>query len=172
MAWRSSERLSLNAALQELDPRHLRFHRDALGHLSMEYQGQRYEEVRPVRSFPFTAPWEFIALQDKEGKEIGLLRRVQDLEPSSREALVQELEDVYFIPRILQIHRITSYLGTTRWEVETDRGPRVFEVRDRDDVRRLSLRRYLIRDVDGNRYEIADVAELDPKSQDWFYQMA
>ncbi len=44
-------------------------------------------------------------------------------------------------------------------------GPRTFDVATRQDVRPLGQGRYLIRDVDGNRYEIRDTEALDPASR-------
>ena len=53
-----------------------------------------------------------------------------------------------------------------RWQVETDRGPRTFEIRSsRRDMRVLSAGRILIRDADGNLYEVPDYRQLDPQSR-------
>lgn len=66
---------------------------------------------------------------------------------------------------ITKIVAIDEEYGVTRWKVETDRGPRTFDVATRHDVRPVGPNRYLIRDVDGNRYEIPNTAQLDAASR-------
>ena len=51
------------------------------------------------------------------------------------------------------------------WDVETDRGPHHFDMRDRDDVRLVAGNRLLIIDADGNRYEVPDYSRLDSRSR-------
>jgi hypothetical protein len=52
------------------------------------------------------------------------------------------------------------------WEVETDRGTCTFTMRSpRENVWQPSPGRYLLSDVDGNRYDVRDLSALDPTSQ-------
>jgi len=52
------------------------------------------------------------------------------------------------------------------WTVTTDLGEHAFSTRDlRDNVVAPAPGRYLMRDVDGNRYEIPDLESLDPASR-------
>ena len=71
----------------------------------------------------------------------------------------------YFVPRITAIYEIEDAHGAARWEVETDRGYRLFDIRDREDVKVIESRRVLLQDADGNRYEVEDIHELDERSQ-------
>ncbi len=67
---------------------------------------------------------------------------------------------------ITRIESIKEEFGYAYWNVETDVGPRRFTVRDmQDNVVLLSPEHVLIIDVDGNRYEIPDYTQLDPKSR-------
>ena len=50
------------------------------------------------------------------------------------------------------------------WETETDKGTRRFEVTSRRDVKKIGKRRIIVKDADGNLYEIPDYAILDQKS--------
>ncbi len=55
--------------------------------------------------------------------------------------------------------------GTSYWEVETDRGQREFVVQNvAENARWLSENRLLLIDVDGNRFEIPRLDQLDKKS--------
>ena len=51
------------------------------------------------------------------------------------------------------------------WEVETDRGPRRFVVRNlRDSTFPLGPNRLMMTDTDGNRYEFPDVTAVGAKA--------
>ena len=76
------------------------------------------------------------------------------------------LEEAYFVPVITRVEAIQVEFRIPRWEVETDRGVRSFEISSmRSDVRQLGNGRILIRDADGNRYEIPDRHKLDAASR-------
>lgn len=94
------------------------------------------------------------------------MRDIDELDADSQQALRSELDRSYFRPRITRIFAITEQYHVPRWDVDTDRGPRVFELRSsRRDMRVLAAGRVLIRDVDGNIYEIPDHRQLDSQSR-------
>ena len=161
------QRHDLAAEVTHLDPERVRFFVDAFEDLNLELAGDRtYSRVRVKRAFPLTRDDCFIVVQDREGKEIGSLARLDSLDPASRQAVKEELERAYFTPRIQRITRVTTAYRVPRWEVETDRGPRAFEIySSRRDVRLLGGGRVLVQDADGNRYEIPDYRRLDPASR-------
>ena len=73
------------------------------------------------------------------------------------------------MPRITDIHSIKETLNVEEWDVETNKGPRTFQVRHaRQNVRRLGPRRFAIKDVDGNRYSVRDWINLPPQAQKLF----
>ena len=122
-------RRDLAAEVTCLDPRKARFFVDAFEDLNLELGGGRiYSRVRVKRAFPLTCKDCFIVVQDREGQEIGSLARLDSLDPASRQAVEEELERAYFTPRIQRITRVTTAYRVPRWEVETDRGPRAFEI--------------------------------------------
>ena len=163
------QRHKLAAEVAYLDPDKARFFVDAFEDLNLELTGDRtYPRVRVKRAFPLTCDDCFIVVQDREGKEIGSLARLDALDRASRQAVEDELERAYFTPRIQRIAKVTVANRVPRWEVETDRGPRTFDIysgRRNSDVRLLGGGRVAIEDADGNRYEIPDYRHLDPASQ-------
>ena len=161
------QRQNLAAEVTYLDPDKARFFVDAFEDLNLELAGdQTYSRVRVKRAFPLTRDDCFIVVQDRKGKEIGSLARLDALDRDSRQAVEDELERAYFTPRIQRIAKVTVANRVPRWEVETDRGPRAFEIySSRRDVRLLGDGRILVQDADGNRYEITDYRRLDPASQ-------
>lgn len=161
------QRQNLAAEVTYLDPDKARFFIDTFEDLNLELAGdQTYSRVRVKRAFPLTRDDCFIVVQDRKGKEIGSLARLDALDRDSRQAVEDELERAYFTPRIQRIAKVTVANRVPRWEVETDRGPRAFEIySSRRDVRLLGDGRILVQDADGNRYEIPDYRRLDPASQ-------
>ncbi len=161
------QRHKLAAEVTYLDPDKARFFVDAFEDLNLELAGdQTYSRIRVKRAFPLTCDDCFIVVQDRKGKEIGSLARLDALDRDSRQAVEDELERAYFIPRIQRIAKGTTANRVPRWEVETDRGPRAFEIYSgRRDVRLLGDGRILVQDADGNRYEIPDYRRLDPASR-------
>lgn len=126
---------------------------------------QEYSGVEVKLAFPMSSGLKLVSFRRPGGEEIGMLKDADALDHDSSMALKQALGLVYFVPVITKIHSIKEEYGVTRWNVETDRGPRTFDVATRQDVRPVGRNRFLIRDVDGNRYEIRDVAELDLASR-------
>lgn len=108
------------------------------------------------------------------GKEISLLTEdnssividnIDSLDKLSRKIARDELEKNYIIPRIKRIVRTQIYLGNRYFEVETDRGDYRFVVKNPYTTIRESADGILIRDVMGNLYSIANISQLDKRSQ-------
>jgi hypothetical protein len=78
--------------------------------------------------------------------------------------LAEELEKSYFIPQIKRITNLEEKYAISHWEVETNKGIHTFSVQNREEIRLLSSGRVIIKDSDGNRYEIPDYRKLDSKS--------
>jgi len=83
-------------------------------------------------------------------KEIGVVYDIQKMDSQSRKIAEEELEMMYFVPKITRINRIKSERGSYKWMVETDRGDREFDIRHREDIRIIESNRIIVKDVDGN----------------------
>lgn len=128
--------------------------------------GRCYEALEPRRLFPVNSPDTYITLLDKDGAEIALIRAISELSPRSRDAVVASLEDYYLVPTITRIVNVIERYGTLRWIVETDRGEKSFDIRNRNhDIKVYPDGRVRIRDADDNRYVIRDYRELDVRSR-------
>ena len=161
------ETYDLMQELTLIDPTQVRLLLNEFEELHLERQGE--DPVGPLtahRVFPLSAASEFIALKDEEDQEVGIVRRVVELDVESRAVLETELEWTYFATTITQVYSIDERFHVPHWDVETERGKRAFEVSSsRRDVRVLGRGRVLIRDADGNRYEIPDYRRLDAASR-------
>lgn len=153
--------------LEYLDPSRLRFDKRGDALILTVADDRSYLKVRPVRAFPLTEINEYIGLLDAiAGREIGMLRSLKDLDGCTRQMIQQELTKRYFIPKISRITDARREYGTIYWDVETDRGDRHFIMRGiRDSIHEIEPGRYLMIDIDGNRFEIPQLADLNARSQ-------
>lgn len=128
--------------------------------------GEVYEELEPRRLFPVSRLDEYITLLDKDGKEVAIIRKNKDIGAESLDVLNYSLNDYYLVPHILRILSVTEKYGTLHWSVETDRGFKEFDIRNRNhDVKVYSDGRVRVRDSDDNRYVISDYRKLDKHSR-------
>ena len=160
---------SIQNELKILDPKKIQISKDELNRLQLSISGDKeYPEIKATMGFPLTDPDRFISLieiqENEKDREIGIIEDMGKLESKSRKILKEELKRAYFMPRITKINRMKESHGIMKFDVETDKGPRVFETRYREDIRRLSGGCVVIRDADGNRYEIKDYRKLDQRS--------
>jgi len=133
--------------------------------LLVHINGDKYEVGRVANAFPLSGGLRRVVFFNKKGEEIGILKKAPNLDEESSRLLRGELDKAYFMPVIEKITEITDHLGLELWKVLTNRGERTFEVRrPRKNVRSISHRRIIVKDVDGNRYEIRDWQNLDRKS--------
>ena len=140
-----------------LDPAKMRFFRSERGSLILALDGEEHTDLKIRRAFPFEQAERFIGVFDSNGDELGLLEDPQTLDDDSRRALFDELNKIYFHPKILTFNNIDEEYGVLRGDIETTSGRRQLEIRNyRTNVRMLSGGRAIVEDVDGNRYLIED----------------
>jgi len=153
----------------ELDPADMRLRLNDRGQLELRLAtGEVYPDIHVVPAFPISRPNRFVYLRDGDGKEVGVLIEPRRLDRESRELLLAQADQAYFMPRITRIIRVEERMGMgiARWEVETDRGWSVFDMVARSEsVWYVGKNRVVIRDADGNRYLIEDLTALDKRSK-------
>ncbi|MBR2986910.1 MAG: DUF1854 domain-containing protein [Clostridia bacterium] len=120
--------------------------------------------VKLRRLFPFEELWNDITVMDASGEEIGVIASI-DCFKEMADILKNELERVYFTPKISKIYAMKDKYGFSTWDVETDIGRVTFSVKDTfRSIVSLGGGRAIITDVDGSRYEIVDASKLDKSS--------
>lgn len=151
-----------------LDPENMELYIDEEEELRLRLKDEdkEYKRVQVNPAFPLSKVGSYLSFAEEEGSEIGMLRDMNELSEASKEIVEEILEKIYFMPKIVKINSIEEQFGLTQWDVETEKGHRVFDIKSRrSDVRPFGNRRIIIHDVDGNRYEIPDHAQLDEESQ-------
>lgn len=135
-------------------------------------EGNHYPRVTLRRCFPLSAKNTNILVcvpdhENQRSDELGILANINDLDGSSKQAVLRELQLHYFVPVVQRILSIKEEFGFLYWKVETDRGNKEFIMRDSiiGSVRKVSDGRWLIIDINQTRYEIQDFTALDSDSQ-------
>lgn len=129
------------------------------------FTGEKFTELELHRLFPVTGLRRYIALVDKNGDEIAVIRNIDELLPESKKVVEDCLNEYYMIPRIKRFIEMSEKFAIWMWTAETDRGVCTFEIRNHlTAVKPLYDGRVLIKDANDNRYEIPDIKKLDKKS--------
>ena len=117
------------------------------------------------RQFPFELEWEFISVMNDEQAEVGIIRSVALFANAGEDLLRTELSRRYYAPVIDKIIGVKERYGFSYWRVHTAEGNLSFTLHDTyRSIIRAGGGRVVLLDVNGNRFEIPDVASLDRKS--------
>ena len=150
-----------------LNPQTLRLEAAPDGTLRLQIEDDRCGlNVEVLRAFPLSHPDENLVFRDGGGAELGVLETLAQLPAEGQQLANEQLARRYFLPKITKIHSIFERFGSSIWEVETDRGPVTISSKPMNEsLFEISPRRYILRDLQENRYEIRDVNELDEDSR-------
>ena len=129
--------------------------------------GEEARAVKIVWARPVSGRGREVSILDAENsEELVMLEGLDSLDAASRLVAEEALDLRYLVPCITAINRADVSYGNRYFDVETDRGPRQFLIKDPNaNVIHVTDDRLMIRDVIGNRYEIVSVAALDPPSR-------
>jgi len=160
---------SIEEELNILDPKKVSIGKDEFNRLNIKIEGgKEYPEVDIVMDFPLTNSDHFLSVIEvnngKRDEEIGIIEDIRKLDSKSRKIVKEEIKRIYFMPKVTKINRLKENHGIMKFDLETEKGHREFETRHREDIRKLPGGRIIIRDADGNRFEIKDYRKLDRRS--------
>ena len=140
------------------------------GFAGLKYNGKDYKHIVLRRIMPIDQPMHYISVADDDNKEIAILKAVADLAPAQREIVERELDNRYYSPQVLDVMSVKDKLGYVYMEMrlrnkqgkEYDKSCAVKDVSR--NIRMLSNTSIIIFDVDGNRYVVPDLSELNKQS--------
>src|SRR5205085_10298268 len=129
-------------------------------------EDRSYLKVSVLRAFPLSEPNRFFSVRDGANREVGMIVDPAELSDENLELVREEIARRYLVPAVKRILTAKERFGTVDWEMETDRGVRKLTTRNlRENVKRPAPGRILLSDVDGNRYDVHNIDELDLNSQ-------
>jgi len=124
-----------------------------------------YDRIFLHRAFPFDHPESFISVQDADKNEIGMIRSLEEFPKETAELLRLELSRKYYAPVLRSILSIRDRYGYAYCTAMTDTGEITFTLRDASrSIVKVEENHAVITDIDGNRYDIPALSELDRKS--------
>jgi hypothetical protein len=127
---------------------------------------EEWREVSIYRLFPLSDPEGWLSVVDKDNKEVGIILELRGCPHEPLALIREELSRRYLVPHILRIISCRDQFDFSIWEVETDRGPVNFHVRrQQENIQRPLPHRVTLIDIEGNRYDIVDVNDLDEESR-------
>jgi len=139
--------------------------------INAEGKEEFFERVVIRRSFPITAPDEFLSVREPDtrktgrGAEIGMIRNINVFDKKTMDLLNSELDRRYFTPEITHILSAQEKFGYCYWDIETTAGPMsIIMTNPFSAIRSLEDKRIIISDIDGNRFVIPDPQKLDRQS--------
>ncbi len=139
--------------------------------VNAEGETEEFERVVIRRSFPVTAPDEFLSVREPDtrlkgrGSEIGMIRNIHIFDKETVALLNAELELRYFTPVITKITSAKEKFGYNYWDAETTAGTVSFVLNNPfSNIRKLEDGRIFISDMDGNCFLIPDPMKLDRQS--------
>ena len=151
---------------EAVDAGDIRLFREPAWQLRLTIDGDRsYTRVKVVRAAPLTHPDTHICRRDAKDEEICLISDPTVLDEGIQAILTEELDRRYLTSLVQRVESVRMELGTSYWDVITDRGRREFVVQNvTENAQWLGDFRLLLVDVDGNRFEIVNLRDLDKKS--------
>jgi hypothetical protein len=120
--------------------------------------------VVPMRSFPISMVDRYISLRDMKGNELGIIKNPNELDKESQKLLDEEIRKRYFRPIIQKVKSIHDKMGIVEWEIETDRGKKKILTRSIHESIEETDTGLIIKDLENNQYEVANLRQLDPAS--------
>jgi hypothetical protein len=127
--------------------------------------GVQHDHVMAVRSFPVAAPDEGIAVVDVDGKELLWIPHLNHLSEAVRQNILRAMTQREFMPQILKLLGVSSFVTPSIWDIETDRGATTLLLKGEEDIRRLSASVLLVTDGHGVQFLIRDMAQMDRHSR-------
>lgn len=127
--------------------------------------GTRQSPITALRAYPVSAPHQGVALMDADGHELLWVPDLSALPPDLQTTLREALDEREFLPQILRLDTVSSWVTPSTWSVQTDRGATQFMLKGEEDIRRLTGTVLLINDANGVQYLIRDLAAMDKHSR-------
>lgn len=139
--------------------------------INAEGKEEFFERVVIRRSFPVTAPDEFLSVREPDtrangrGSEIGMIRHINLFDKATQDLINAELAVRYFTPEITKILSAKEKFGYNYWDAETTAGTVSLVLNNPfSNIRSLEDGRIYIQDMDGNCFIITDPKKLDRQS--------
>lgn len=128
-------------------------------------RGEVSVAVRAVRCFPWSQPGRHVSLRDDDGTEHYLVEDLDELDPSSRQALARALGPAGFVLEIEAVESIEEDYEVRVWRTRTRHGPRQFQTALDAWPWPAPAGGHFVQDIGGDLYRIPPLERLDERSR-------
>ena len=150
---------------QYVTPSDCHFYQEKAGFLGAEIRGERHDRVILKRALPFQSPEMYICITDVEKNELGIIEDIAAFSEEQQALIRGELSLRYFCPVITDILSIKEKMGHFYFDAKVNGVKKSFTVKDLSKNVRMHGSNIDITDIDGNRYRIADLKAISPRSR-------
>ncbi|XEC93801.1 DUF1854 domain-containing protein [Paenibacillus tarimensis] len=148
------------------EPNNVFFSRGKGGVFQGVIEGSLYKELIVFRAFPLVYTTQYISIRDTEGKELGIIRDIDELDEESRTELGKELQFRYFLPEVTRVDSVKQKADLWLWELQTSMGPTRMAMRNlHEHLQFPGGGRIILTDINGRRCDIPDWNALDGHSR-------
>jgi hypothetical protein len=129
----------------------MKFYNKDGNHLKLEING----EIKPVKlkaCFPFLKPREYISVLGEDGKELGFINSIKNLDEDSKLVVSEHLKFLLSGFEITNIIEIFDEYGIRFWRVETNKGSRSFQTEISARPVLMNDGVYRLQDLEGDLY--------------------
>lgn len=153
----------------EDNPTALRFALDDQGQLLVV--GAQADPLRVALRpcFPWSDPERYLSLRDTENEEVAFVEDPSTLDGGSRVALEKALEIARLTIDITAITGVSEHFQIVLFEVDTNRGPRKFQIKYDDFPHKMPDGSVVFKDLAGDLYRVAEPDALDERSAKLVY---
>lgn len=123
------------------------------------------EMVTLKNCFPWSEGASFFSVRNAKDDEVAFISKLNELSPSDYEAIGKYFETNCTQFKIKRIHSIEEEYDLRLFQVETQFGPRSFQMKADDWPIILSQGRILLYDISGDFYLIDEIESLTKKEQ-------
>ncbi len=149
-----------------IDPKTITLVRNCFNKIEMTTAGNvTCNDVRFRAAFPMTNPGQCVVVGDGEENELGIIEECSALDPASAVLVTEELHAAALYTRIRSVDDVIANHGMTTWRLKTDRGDRTVYVKDRSDIRWFDDGKVVMTDINGLKYTVENVNNMDEMSR-------
>jgi len=158
-------RFNIGGVIRGAEMNLFKFSKNQHGQLQVLREGNMLLSVKPKRCFPWGEQNRYISIRDMENNEVTLVQNLDDLDEDSRQAVGDALNETSFVFTIERIVDIETEFEIRVWHVITDQGEYHFQTKLDEWPMKLEQGQFIIKDVAGNLYSVADIDSLDERSR-------
>ena len=148
-----------------IDATKVKFETQENGFLKVTLEDKVYEKVTLTRLLPYSQEDAYIAIMQNQ-EEIGIIKDLSELDSEQYDQVQKHLHYKYYIPEITKINNVKEKMGFLYMNLETKGGTKEICIADFvSNIRLIKDHLLSITDVEGNKYRMSNIQQLDKDSR-------